>query len=209
MNLAAPAVAAGIRAAIVTLWDGEAAFACAVMHWCDHAKRLTHVFRQYLGARTDIAAVLTTSKGDDVLESDCPQLQIMRPDAALVAAVKRFSTIGCKGRWAGGLQELSHSLTSPTPPLTLSLTRLLHRFAEHVQVARVRSGSVSADHLRRSRRGATSTRAITARCWRAVAQHAPCRSSSEPYSTGYVGQGHGVSLQRWPVDSSVAFDGAV
>ena len=117
---AVPAVPAGLRAAIVTLWDGEAAFACAVMHWCDHAERLAHVFRQYLGARTDIAAVLTTSRGDDVLKSDCPQLQIIRPDAALVAAVKRFSTVGCKGRWAGGLQALSHS-HSLTDPLTRSL----------------------------------------------------------------------------------------
>lgn len=207
---AVPAVPAGLRAAIVTLWDGEAAFACAVMHWCDHAERLAHVFRQYLGARTDIAAVLTTSRGDDVLKSDCPKLQIIRPDGALVAAVKRFSTIGCKGRWAGGLQALSHSHSHrPTHSLARLLTRLLLRSAEHVQVARVRPGPVSADHLRRSRRGAASTRAVTTRRWRAVAQHIPCRSPSEPNSAGSVGQRHGVSLQWRPVDASVAFDGAV
>lgn len=104
---APPAVPAGLRAAIVTLWDGDASFACAVMHWCDHAQRLADVFRAHLGIRTDLVTVLTTSRGDDVVKSDCPQLQVVRPDAALLDAVKRFATIGCKkGSWAGGLVNM-------------------------------------------------------------------------------------------------------
>lgn len=104
--MAAAAVPPGLRAAIVTLWDGEPAFACALMHWCDHAQRLAWVFRQYLSVDTEMAAVLTTDRGDDVVRSDCPQLQVIRPDAALLTAVHRFATIGCRGRWAGGLQNM-------------------------------------------------------------------------------------------------------
>ena len=103
---APPALPSGLRAAVVTLWDGEAAFACAVMHWCDHAQRLADVFRHHLSITTDLVTVLTTSRGDDVVRSDCPQLQVIRPDSLLRNAVKRFATIGCRGRWAGGLQNM-------------------------------------------------------------------------------------------------------
>lgn len=95
-----------MRAAIVTLWDGEPAFACAVMHWCDHALRLGRLLEEYLGAHMELNIVLTSSKGDDVIASDCPELKVLRPDAVLFAAVQRFATIGCRDRWAGGLQNM-------------------------------------------------------------------------------------------------------
>ena len=104
--MATPPLPDGLRVGIVTLWDGEPSFACAIMHWCDHALRLAQVFGQYLKATADLSIILTTNKGDGVLASDCPRMTVLRPDAALKAAVSRFSKIGCKESWAGGLQNM-------------------------------------------------------------------------------------------------------
>lgn len=48
------------RIAIATLWDGVPDYACAVLHYCQHAQRLADVFTRDLGAqRADLLMMLT------------------------------------------------------------------------------------------------------------------------------------------------------
>ena len=118
-----PPLPADLRVAIVTLWDGGPAFACSIMHWCDHAQRLADVFASHLRARTDLLLIrspdasqfectraqeraLRCSDPRSTVESDCPQMRVLEPDAALVAAVQRFGQIGCRDQFKGGLQNM-------------------------------------------------------------------------------------------------------
>ena len=51
---------AGKRVALATLWDGVPDYACAVMHYCQHAQRLADVFVKGLGADSaDLLMMLT------------------------------------------------------------------------------------------------------------------------------------------------------
>ena len=48
------------RVAIATLWDGVPDYACAVLHFCQHAQRLADIFTQGLGvASADLLMMLT------------------------------------------------------------------------------------------------------------------------------------------------------
>ena len=53
--------------AIATLWDGVPDYACAVMHFCQHAQRLSDVFVKQLGAKSADLLVMLTN--DHVYES--------------------------------------------------------------------------------------------------------------------------------------------
>jgi hypothetical protein len=66
-----PASMASQRIAIATLWDGVPDYACAVMHYCQHAQRLADVFVHKLGVRsTDLLMMLTD---DHLYETDSGQ----------------------------------------------------------------------------------------------------------------------------------------
>ena len=86
---ALPMALAGFRLAIVTMWDGSPTYACAVLHWCQHAQRLA----ESLGA---VGAQNRSQIARQTIAEDCPNIHVVQPDAELVAAVDIFARIaGC------------------------------------------------------------------------------------------------------------------
>ena len=62
----------GRKVAIATLWDGVPDYACAVMHYCQHAQRLADVFTHGLGATAaDLLLMLTDDHMYEAQKKTC------------------------------------------------------------------------------------------------------------------------------------------
>lgn len=60
------------KIAIATLWDGVPDYACAVMHYCQHAQRLADVFVNGLGAASaDLLLMLTSDHMYEAKKGNC------------------------------------------------------------------------------------------------------------------------------------------
>lgn len=60
------------RVAIATLWDGVPDYACAVLHFCQHAQRLADVFTKGLGvASADLLMMLTSDHMYEAKKKNC------------------------------------------------------------------------------------------------------------------------------------------
>ena len=74
---------AGFRLAIVTMWDGSPTYACAVLHWCQHAQRLAESLGA-VGAQTDLFMIMSNNRSQiarQTIAEDCPNIHVVQPDA--------------------------------------------------------------------------------------------------------------------------------
>lgn len=104
-----------LSVAIVTLWDGSHAYACSLLHWCQHAQRLADTLRSISTRPAELMLLLTSADTSDFahgqINSDCPQLRIVTPPAALAYAVSAFAKVGCQHRRSCFTRTSHHSTT--------------------------------------------------------------------------------------------------
>ena len=98
--------------ALVTMYDASPAFACSVIHWCQHALRFANVLRkastaQSLQLSVHLLVVVScrekyVERAQRTLAQDCPEARMIRPEPELRAAAYRLKSLGtCQDRAFG------------------------------------------------------------------------------------------------------------
>ena len=98
------------KVAIATLWDGVPDYACAVLHYCQHAQRLADVFTHGLGAQSaDLLMMLTNDHMYEAKRKNCRCLR----------SGKRFCPECPRDVHSGGLEYARNFVTADCPQMKL------------------------------------------------------------------------------------------